>query len=578
MNAAYRLFNGALTADEDRPLFFFGDERISYRMAVDAARRFAGLLTARGIVPGDRLLLALDDSPGFATVFYGALFAGVVPVAVNPASPAEDMTFYLADSGARLVCTAAGSSAESAGQAAGLPVLVCGAFGPAMEEVQPAAVYEAPDEALGFMLYSSGSTGRPKGIPHRFGDLTGSPDSWGALLDIRPGDLVFATSKLFFAYGMLASLIVPPAFGAAAVLHPGKPGASEVLRSLTTLRPTHFFSTPTLYNLLVRLVPAGTRFPTLKRCFSAGEGLPAVLFEEWKRLTELEILDGIGSTEAFDVFIANRAGEARAGATGTPVPAWEVRIVDGEGRDVPDGEPGGLAIRGATLTTGYWNRPDKTAASFLADGFMRTGDVFVRRGGVYWCLGRSDDMIKVGGEYVSPTAVEEALLRLPAVCEAAVVEKRVGGLSRMVAYVVLSPEIEPAPEAGRALLNELASRVPAKMRPDRVVFVEEIPKTPTGKVTRYTLRERAEEASGPVDAAFLGRLLVQVGVDAALVAGLDPHVSLVEQGVDSMDYPSFLLEIEATLGRSIPDEAAVGLKTLNDFVAALNQPKGGARA
>jgi len=345
------------------------------------------------------------------------------------------------------------------------------------------------DAALpGFMLYSSGTTGRPKGVPHAQGTLLVPARTWGAVLGLAASDVVFSSSKLFFAYGLLTSLILPLSAGASTVLFPGRPGPLDVLDTLAARRPTAFFGVPTLYGALLRALEPSMAGSVPGLCFSAGEALPAVLWEEWLRLTGVELLDGIGSTEACNVFISNVRGSARPGSAGRLVPGFEARLVDDAGLDVPPGGEGHLLVRGEGLCEGYWNRPDKTAETMLADGWARTGDVFVERDGWYAHRGRGDDMIKSGGQWVSPVRVEAALLRHPAVAECAVAARRSGGLDVVCAFVVPAP----GAAAGRDLVTALRAHVrellPEHMRPALYECVPGLPKTATGKVRRFLLR------------------------------------------------------------------------------------------
>ncbi len=490
-NAALAILDAGAAFGAGRPAYLFGDASLSYGDLRARSLRFASFLASRGLEPGERVLLVLPDTPAFAVAFLGAMLAGVCPVPLNTSLTAQDYAFLRDDAGARLVATVPGHAALGAVTRDVLGVR-CDDLGPPGIERFPADFAPRPaDDALpGFMLYSSGSTGRPKGVPHRQRDLLVPAATWGALLGLSRRDVVFSSSKCFFAYGLLANLALPLAVGASVALFPGKPGPGDVFDVLARHRPTAFFGVPTLYNTMLRIFEPDMRRHVPELCFSAGEALPAVLHEAWLELTGREILDGIGSTEAFNVFIANPKGTSRAGFAGRPVPGFETRLVDDSGREVPSGAEGNLLIRGDGLCRGYWNRPDKTRETMLEGGWLRTGDVFVERDGWFAHRGRSDDMLKSAGQWVSPVAVEEALLRHPAVAECAVTARRASGLDVVCAYVVPAPGAGPEKPLVLAWRKFLRACLPDHMCPALFVCVSELPKTTTGKVQRFKLRQQ----------------------------------------------------------------------------------------
>lgn len=489
-SAAWTLLQAGLAHGPGRAAYHAGGETLSYGALAERCLRQASFLDAAGLRPGDRVLLALPDTPALVCGFLGTMLAGACPVLVNTALPLAEYAFLLDDSGARLLCTEAGHPAQEA--AAGrCPVVPCDAWGPPGLDACSSEFLPRPEAegCPGFMLYSSGSTGRPKGVPHRQADLLLPAATWGKVLGLGPDDVVLSSSKLFFAYGLLASLALPLAAGAATVLFPGRPGPGEICDLLARFRPTAFFGVPTLYNTMVRVFEPSMRETIPPLCFSAGESLPSLLYEEWRRLTGREILDGIGSTEAFNVFISNRKGQSRPGSAGRVVPGFEVRLVDDAGHDVPSGIEGHLLIRGQGVCQGYWNRPDKTRETMPGDGWVRTGDVFVEEGGWHAHRGRSDDMLKSGGQWVSPVQVEEALLRHPAVAECAVAARRVDGLEVICAFVVPEPGATPGPALTLEWRKFLLGRLPGHMCPARFECVAALPKTVTGKVQRFVLRQ-----------------------------------------------------------------------------------------
>ncbi len=489
-NAALDILDVGAAFGAERPAYLFGDASLSYGDLRKRSLQFASFLASRSIRPGDRVLLVLPDTPAFAIAFLGSMLAGACPVALNTSLAPQDYVFLRSDAGAGLVVTVPGHAALGAVAEGGQGVC-CDDWGPPDSESFPADFAPRPaDDALpGFMLYSSGSTGRPKGVPHRQRDLLVPAATWGTVLGLSCQDVVFSSSKCFFAYGLLASLALPLAVGASVVLFPGKPGPGDVFDVLARYGPTAFFGVPTLYNMLIRIFEPDMRRHVPELCFSAGEALPAVLHKAWLGLTGREILDGIGSTEAFNVFIANGKGASRAGFAGRPGPGFETRLVDDHGDEVPPGTEGNLLIRGQGLCRGYWNRPDKTRDTMLEGGWLRTGDVCVARDGWFAHRGRSDDMLKSSGQWVSPVMVEEALLRHPAVAECAVATRRVGGLDVVCAYVVPAPGAGSEEPLALAWRKFLRACLPEHMCPALFTCVTELPKTTTGKVQRFKLRQ-----------------------------------------------------------------------------------------
>jgi len=514
-NVAAQLLARNLARCPDKAAYLCGDDTLTHRALAADSARFANLLRARGVGPGARVVLVLPDSFAYPKAFLGAMLLGAVPVPVSAMLAPADYAFILADCAATALVTWEDSPAAEG--ARGVPetevVLFCGLDGPWGLSAQPTefepvlisddAAAEASDGAPGFMLYSSGSTGRPKGVPHAQADLLGPAKPWGSdILGVTTGDVLFSASKMSFAYGLMSSLTLPLFFGATGVLFPGKPGPYELFEAITRHRPSLFFCVPTLYNLMLRAFEPGAPgfdLSSLRLCYSAGEALPLVLCQEWLRQTGVEILDGIGSTEAFNLFLSNCRGRVRCGASGEAVPGFEARLVadgadggDEASPEVPDGTPGNLLIRGPGLARAYWNRPEKTAETMLANGWLATGDVYVREHGVYTHQGRSDDMLKVGAHWVSPVQVEDALRQHPAVAECAVAALRVEGLLRPCAHVVLKDTTQglgqDQAKLGAEIIRHARGLLPIYMCPVRVEFHTDLPKTPTGKIQRFRLR------------------------------------------------------------------------------------------
>jgi benzoate-CoA ligase len=310
-----------------------------------------------------------------------------------------------------------------------------------------------------------------------------------AILGITGDDVIFSTSKFPFTYGLINSLAFPLSFGAAAVLLPDKPDPCAIMEIIERHKPSIFFSVPTLYTqIILSGADPEIKLP-MRLCCSAGEALPAALFEEWQRLTGMEIVDGIGSTEMAYHFISNIPGQAVAGSAGRLVPGYRARLVDDKGNNVPEGSEGHLLVSGPTSSPRYWNLLEKSAATMLPDGFIRTGDIFAERDGFYFHCGRSDDMIKVGALWVSPLLVEDALKSHPAVADCAVAAVSAGTLTRPGAFVVLKAGEEKTPTLERKLRLHMLARLPEYMSPVSFRFIEELPRTSTGKIQRFRLRE-----------------------------------------------------------------------------------------
>lgn len=498
-NAAVELMRGSLERRPDKVAYLCEDETLSYRQLDQASHSFARLLAGRGITPGDRVVLALPDCFAFPIAFLGCLLTGAIAVAAGSAQRDEDLAHIVADSGARLLVSHREHASRQAAVGGDLGQLLCDDRGPMEEAAGRDAPPHQPGEGeFAYLLYSSGSTGRPKGIPHRHASLLLPCRLMGeGVLGLGGEDLIFSTSKLSFCYGLINSLSFPLHFGAGAILHPGKPEAAAVLELIRRHRPTVLFSVPTLYRQLA-LSCAGERLELpVRLCCSAGETLPPPLFREWRRLTGLELIDGIGASELSHHFICNPPGRAMAGSAGRVVPGYRVRLVDGRGHDVPPGEEGELLVAGATRAPHYWNLPEQTGNTMLADGFTRTGDIFLERDGYYFFRGRSDDLIKVDAQWVAPLLVEELLAGHPAVAECAVAAVSVAGLPRPGAFVVPVPGVAPGPELARELAGYARTRLPDHMRPARYRFLTELPRTSTGKIRRSSLREPPAERPSP---------------------------------------------------------------------------------
>jgi len=488
-----------------RTAFRYEGRRVTYATLGERANRLGNALRARGVDIEQRVLLVLPDCPEFAESFWGAVKIGAVPVPVNDGLSPADYAFLLGDSRARaVVASAAAAQKVLAAGVAGAAIAVVARGGDGSPALRPepldyealldgaSAELEAADTSrddTAMWGYTSGSTGQPKAAVHLHRDLVCSSQLVGqGIFGIRPDDLVLSVSKLHFAFGLGNALYFPAQVGAASLLVPGRPEPATFLELIQAERPTLLFAVPTVY---ARLLQVEGRFDlsSLRVCVSSGESLPAALFRAWRARFGLELLDVVGSTEALHDFIANRPGRARAGASGQIVPGYEARLVDEEGRPVPAGTVGHLLVKGDSTAPGYWNRREATKATMLGE-WLRTGDMFYQDGdGYFYFCGRSDDMLKVNGMWVAPAEVEACLVEHPAVLEAAVVAGEDGdGLARPRAFCVL----KPGGVAGEALAAELRERVRSRLAPHKtprwVEFVDELPKTSTGKIQRFRLR------------------------------------------------------------------------------------------
>lgn len=487
-NAALELLEHNLRDLPDQTAYLCSGRAYTYRELGEGARCLARRLRERGLSPGQRVLIALPDCFAFPVAFLGCLLSGAVAVVVNPELERETLAHLTNDAGARLRISLVGSAARW--PAGSLEEIVCDEVGPlecAGPGLELCDAFRPADDDLAYVLCTSGSTGVPKGVPHRHRSLIIPCDLVGkAILGLTGMDVIFSTSKCSFAYGLINSLALPLRLGATAILHPGKPDPATILELVRRHRPSVFFSVPTLFAQILRGWPEVRQPLPMRLCCSAGEALPAALFQEWQRLTGLEILDGIGSTEMAYHFISNTPGHAVAGSAGRLVPGYQARLVDERGRDVAPGDEGQLLIDGPTRTPGCWSLPETAADAPLA-----TGDLFVERDGFYYHRGRCDDMIKSAGCWVSPATVEEVLRSHPAVAECAVVADTVGGLSAPASFIVLGRGVTESPELAGELRRHCRDRLPDHMCPVRIRFVAELPRTATGKLQRFKLRERS---------------------------------------------------------------------------------------
>jgi len=489
----------------DRIALLSGEQRITYAELLAAVEAAAGGLRQLGVRREERVLLALRDGPELAIAILAAMRIGAVALPVNPLLPARDLVAIAADSRARCAVIPGDAHALAAAldaEARDLALTI--RVGAAPEDAMSwprwsdvlatggdASIDATSSESPCFWLCTSGTTGRAKLAMHRHADVRITCEGYaGEVLGVAPEDRHLSVAPMFHAYGFGNSLTFPLAAGAQAILEPTRPPTPALVAGLMQRhRPTLFFAVPTFYAAVLAADVPDSTFASLRQAVSAGEALPADMFARFRERFGVEILDGIGSTEMTHIFISNRPGEAVPGASGTPVTGHRLRILDDEGAAVPVGSPGELWVSGAAAATGYWCRGDESRRTFVGD-WVATGDLYsVDAEGVYRHLGRRDDMLRVGSEWVSPAEVESVLLRHEAIAEAAVVGA-LGrdGLTRAVAFAVARP--------GSAVdVDEILARCRSELagykRPRRLLVVDALPKTATGKIIRAELRRDA---------------------------------------------------------------------------------------
>jgi benzoate-CoA ligase len=506
MNAAAALVDVHLAEGRaDKTALLCGDQAVRYGDLLENVNRFGNALRALGVRTEERVALLLPDIPEFPYAFFGTMKIGAVAVPVNTLLTPKDYEYLLNDSRARALVVHRSLLDRIAPirrelrhlehvLVVGGDVEGCLALETLMAAASPALEpADTSKDDTAFWLYSSGTTGFPKGAIHLHHDMLVAADLYArAILGLREDDVCFSVAKLFFAYGLGNGLYFALRVGGTNVLLPGRPAPDAVFEVIDKHRPTVFYSVPTSYAQLLHLAEktGRTSLGRVRLCVSAGEPLPKALFERWLERFGVEILDGIGSTEILHIFISNRPGRARAGSTGEIVPGYAARITDEAGHEMPQGEVGTLWIQGDSIAAGYWNKHEQTKHTFHGE-WINTHDKFsVDADGYYGYAGRTDDMIKVSGMAVWPTEVEAILQAHPAVLESGVagVEDE-EGLAKPFAFVVLKDGHEPSPQLGQELQDFVKAHTAMYKYPRWVEFVEELPKTATGKIQRYKLRE-----------------------------------------------------------------------------------------
>jgi len=480
----------------------------TYAELCDEACRWGNGFASLGLKRGDRVLLFLDDTPAYPAAFFGAVRAGFVPLLINTLTPPDLLQFYLADSGAEVAVAESEFCSRFNAEACKdtkLDTLII-VNGEARDHAAPKALAaadwlaqfpaelaEAPTHRneMAFWMYSSGSTGRPKGIVHLQHDMAYSEAAFArSVLKLTPDDICFSVPKIFFAYGFGNSVTFPFSAGAATLLLPGQPKPASIFAAIEQYKPTVFFGLPTLYTSLTKADGADkTNFSSLRMALSAAEVLSAEVFNGWKTLTGLEIVEGLGSTEVLHIYLSNTPEQKKLGAAGLRVPGYEVALRDKDGRDVADNEEGILWVRGGSNTPLYWNRPDKSAETIREGGWIYTGDRFVRDAdGFHFFRGRADDLIKISGQWVYPLEVELCLADHPDIRECAVFAAELPDRRMTLkAVVVMNNRTANQGDATRRLQDYVKGKLLPYKYPREVIFTDELPKTGTGKIDRQAL-------------------------------------------------------------------------------------------
>ena len=507
-NASRILFdNLAAGRGEKLALTGPGGTRTYTRLCAEASQWGNGFQSL-GLKRGDRILMFLDDTPAYPAAFFGAVRAGFVPLLINTLTPPDLLQFYLSDAAAAVAVAEAEFVARFNAEACkDTPletlIVVNGAAGEhavpntlAAEQWLQGFATDLPEADTGrddmaFWMYSSGSTGRPKGIVHLQHDMAYTEQSFARhVLKLGPDDICFSVPKIFFAYGFGNAITFPFAVGAATLLLPGQPKPATIFEAIEKYRPSVFYGLPTLYTSLTKAESAAaTDFSSLRMALSAAEVLSAEVFNGWKTVTGLEIIEGLGSTEVLHIYLSNRPEQKKLGAAGLRVPGYEILLRDKDGRDVGDNEEGILWVRGDSNTPLYWNRPEKSAETIRDEGWIYTGDRFLRDAdGFHFFRGRADDLIKISGQWVYPLEVELCLAEHPDVRECAVYAAELPDRRMTLkAVVVMNGRGFDEADTTRNLQDFVKAKLLPYKYPREIKFIAELPKTGTGKIDRQAL-------------------------------------------------------------------------------------------
>jgi benzoate-CoA ligase family protein len=490
----------------DKTVVYYKDEHYTYREMQTLINKIGNALYIIGVRREQRVILVMYDCPEAMASFYACVKIGAVPVPINYMYTMDDYRYLLNNSRATTLIAHEDFIDEIEGYKEKLLFLENTIIIGKKRKTNHIEFHDLVDrcsdklnvayttfEDAAFWNYTSGSTGVPKAAVHLQHDVFFCLDNYAkGVLDITQDDILLSASKFFFAYGLGNSFFYPPGVGAAVVLQPDRPLPEIIFSTIQRYKPTVFFGIPTLYANMLQVDNAEKKYDTssLRICTSAGEALPREIFYEWKRRFGIEILDGIGSTELLHIFISNRPGDVKPGSSGKVVPGYQIKIVDESGKEVPDGEVGTLLVKGESTAAYYFRHHDKTKTSMVGDWF-NTGDKYYRDAeGYYYYCGRDDDMLKVGGIWVSPIEIEDTLVSHPAVLEAAVVAKKDEHfLIKPKAYIILKSGYNPSEQLVKEIQNYVKKTIAPYKYPRWVEFVKELPRTSTGKIQRFKLRD-----------------------------------------------------------------------------------------
>ena len=510
-NAAYELLANKPEEVLNKTAFVDDYESIKYSQLIKKVQSFSYSLLNSGIQKNDRILICMYDSINYPICFLGAIWSGIIPICINTMLPKKDLKYMLDDSNARgVICSEEllnifidlnkgkrkhilFSDYKEKDSYYGNKVTSIKSM--IKNKVYQSFPSKTQRNSECFWLYSSGSTGKPKGTIHVHESLLNTADLYAKkILKIKKNDIFFSAAKLFFAYGLGNALTFPLSIGGTSILTKERPTESLIIKMLQKHNVTLFFGVPTLYAAILNTKINFKNFKSLRLAVSAGEALPEHLCKKWENLSGKQILDGIGSTEMLHIFISNKIDDIYPGSSGKLVEGYEARIIKDDNTEADFNEIGELEIKGPTAAIGYWNKPEKTKATFIKK-WTKTGDKYTRNSlGVYTYCGRTDDMMKVSGQYVSPFEIEAALQSHPAVLEAAVVGKfNDDNLLKPKAYIVLNKNININ---HRKLETELTNHIKKVLTPFKYPrwykFLSALPKTATGKIQRYKLRSNED--------------------------------------------------------------------------------------
>jgi benzoate-CoA ligase family protein len=494
--AAYFILSNLYRGNEEKVAYYHQDKVYTYRKLNTYVRRVAGLLSELGVERENRIAILLPDSPESVFTFWGAIWAGIVPVPINTACTVDDIQYILQDCRAKVLLTTQ-EWKEKLGQIQSKllrHVLLADGDRPFLSVLEECTIELTPAETSrdepACWLYTSGSTGRSKGVIHLHQSMVVCAELYGKnILNLQENDITYSVAKIPFAFGHGNSLYMPMAVGAAVVLADAT-NAFDIISDIHRYRPTVFYGIPSVYAAILAvsdITPLDVS--SLRLCVSAAEQLPRTIWQKWRDTYGMEICEGIGTTELLHIFLSNRPGECRPGSSGRPVPGYDVRIVDENGLPVPAGEIGNLQVRGKSLMLGYWNRLKETREALYGDT-MLTGDKYLcDEDGYFYFMGRKDDLFKVSGQWISPFEIEDVLLKHSSVLDAAIVPESENGenLTHVVAYISPKPGFEPSSELEDSIRKFAKQRLPHFKAPKAIHFLEKLPRTPTGKIHRKAL-------------------------------------------------------------------------------------------